>query len=1547
MKDDERLFCSRPFRWFEVTNIKEIGDVSMCCPAWTNLIIGNLNRLSVEQIWNGHQARQMRLSVLDGSFRYCDRSRCPFLQTVLEPVFLIEKITDPELLEIIKNRLTLLPFGPREIICSYDRSCNLYCPSCRRERIVEDKGSILRIEKKIRSEALSGARLLYMSGSGDPFGSLYSRQWLKSMSRREMPNLEAIHIHSNGQLWTPKMWLGIPEDVRPLIRFAEISIDASRPETYHLNRRGGEWERLLRNLEFISKLRRSGPLEWLGSSMVVQNNNFEEMPDFVHMAGRLGFDTAYFSRLVNWGTYSKEEYASRAIHLPAHPRHREFIELLLERVFDEPVVSLGNLTELRDAHRGDRAWPKRHRIEKPTVSIIIPARNAEATIAETLKSVLAQTYPHWEAIIVDDGSSDGTVEIVRKISQKDGRIRFVSRSPTGVSSARNAGVELSSSEWLLFLDADDLILPGHLKRMAEEIQANPTLDAVSCAWGRIDNEGTCVGEFNQEAPVELFPVLTRYCTFAIHSCLVRKCLVQEVGGFDTGLSICEDWDLWQRIARKGAAFGWVPEVLALYRMRSGAATLNAKGFMEDAIRVIERGHSTDHRVASPSPAYAEGAPIRRLPGAKLLLAAWCAGITISSQQPPYSILDSLGSAADPELDPRDVANQIVCSMLFYSGRQKEALPELWLGAESYIHEFLERLEKISQASRLARRTRLEIENRILQIPGISRPLSLGMTHAVFIDINEPIPDFSLPSKIERLHCTIRIEGQELGSLTLPVCDGNIPAFVLADSIAAEFAWPILGRFFEATVYRDLRVERTDSGLSLWLGSTCLDAALSDGEYSSQSKLHDKIGWTVFLQQLWNLPGWSLDKLYNPAAEVDETAACELRASGPIAVEVSQELPHVLVSESELAVAVRVGGIVIGTIAVKSKDGIVRAGQIRAEITRASGLELCRAAVREALLGQSLDGGHSLRKRLATGAALRRESHDATSPGALKRFSLCDENVLVLGRRSYSPMETSASRCAVLPAANAEECIEAAKVTGDPVRYRIGARINRVVYAPDLINWSCAGDHRVVVAEEKGKDNSLYGRSHFETLFAKADDPWKYTTAYEQTKYEQTLAMVPSGTVKTALELACAEGHFTVQFARHVGRLTACDFSRIALKRARDRCSGLHNVEFLNLDFIKEPIPGCYDLIVCSEVLYYAGDRSAMRDLGKKLANSLHPGGHLLSAHANLVVDESDKPGFDWDLPMGAKAIGEVLSQSGSLQLVKELRTPLYRIQLFRKRSGIFSYLRKNRMELTELDNLPPISPDLAAHFLPKGGFPRRKGCTASLSTDRLPILMYHSVKPTERDDPLGEFSVSPEAFEEQIKYLREAGYYSVSLEEWRIAMEAGRPLPGLAVLLTFDDGYMNFSQFAWPILKKYGFTATVFLVAGYIGDSNRWDEAFGIPSPLLGWNEIRALAEEGVEFGSHSFTHPRLTSLAPEEIVREAARSRTVLAEKLGKSIYSFAYPYGDEDGIVRHLIGACGYTSGLSTRQGLSRLYDPLLALPRITVKGGYSFEEFVACLG
>ena len=234
---------------------------------------------------------------------------------------------------------------------------------------------------------------------------------------------------------------------------------------------------------------------------------------------------------------------------------------------------------------------------------------------------------------------------------------------------------------------------------------------------------------------------------------------------------------------------------------------------------------------------------------------------------------------------------------------------------------------------------------------------------------------------------------------------------------------------------------------------------------------------------------------------------------------------------------------------------------------------------------------------------------------------------------------------------------------------------------------------------------------------------------------------------------------------------------------------------------------------------------------------------------------------------------------------------------------------------------------------------------ANARTDSVPILMYHRIA-TDGPPGLKPWRVPPELFDAHMNALFRAGYQTITLAEWAEALAQRRPVLGKRVLLTFDDGYTDFLSEAIPILRRHDFSATVFLVAERIGQTALWDADFGDCAPLMSWEEIKSLQPIGIEFGAHSCIHKKMTEMASSDLAEDTVNARAILEKGLGVRVPTLAYPYGDQNESVRQIVGEAGTRAAVTTEQGISKLGDNLLRLPRIEIKGDCTADKFVSLI-
>jgi peptidoglycan/xylan/chitin deacetylase (PgdA/CDA1 family) len=205
--------------------------------------------------------------------------------------------------------------------------------------------------------------------------------------------------------------------------------------------------------------------------------------------------------------------------------------------------------------------------------------------------------------------------------------------------------------------------------------------------------------------------------------------------------------------------------------------------------------------------------------------------------------------------------------------------------------------------------------------------------------------------------------------------------------------------------------------------------------------------------------------------------------------------------------------------------------------------------------------------------------------------------------------------------------------------------------------------------------------------------------------------------------------------------------------------------------------------------------------------------------------------------------------------------------------------------------------------------------------------MYHSIS----DGP-GPTCIAPEVFRRQMAALEASGYRVVALGEARSWMRGETELPERAVVLTFDDGFLDFATDAFPELNRRGWPATVFLPVGHLGGTNQWEPARkgSAPRRIMDWSTVKELAASGIAFGAHGVTHRDLTRLGGQELIDEVAVPGRLIEEKLAQPAHSFAAPFGRTnarvDGLVRQY-----YREAVGTALALAHRGSDPYAIPRI----------------
>lgn len=318
--------CPYPFSRMELGN----KSFTPCCGMWLKEEFHQLDQ--GEDFWNGPAAQELRQRMYNGDYSLCRRSMCKTQLVAIEDLdqpnhTRTETSVTKKNLEAIQAGETVLPEGPSSISTIADPRCNLACPSCRSDFIFNiDDYTQKKIDQSQEFIWKNREHLveLRMSGNGEVFFSPWLRGLFKLLSKQDFPKLKRINVQTNGILMSPEE-VGKLRPGTDLIYEVMVSIDAGNEEVYKSVRKGGDWQKLMRNLEWISQQRKVGRFKRLKLQFVVRRENYKTIPEFINLGLRLGVDCIFFTALMPWENMAIADYRSEAVHVPSHPEHEDFL----------------------------------------------------------------------------------------------------------------------------------------------------------------------------------------------------------------------------------------------------------------------------------------------------------------------------------------------------------------------------------------------------------------------------------------------------------------------------------------------------------------------------------------------------------------------------------------------------------------------------------------------------------------------------------------------------------------------------------------------------------------------------------------------------------------------------------------------------------------------------------------------------------------------------------------------------------------------------------------------------------------------------------------------------------------------------------------------------------------------------------------------------------------------------------------------------------------------------------------------------------------------
>jgi hypothetical protein len=388
-------------------------------------------------------------------------------------------------------------------------------------------------------------------------------------------------------------------------------------------------------------------------------------------------------------------------------------------------------------------------------SIVIAARNAAATLEQTLDSVLAQSDGSWQALVVDDGSRDDTRRMIERYAARDARIVAQQSGGTGrgAAAARNVGLAAAQGRRVLFLDSDDWLDPSHLQSLNDALDAQPDAIAACCNHRRVMAGGQ-TAPVRSEAALAVAPmaVFARFCGVAIHAVLIERALVLRVGGFDESLRTCEDWDLWQRIARLGGRWVHVDAALAFYRIGEQTLSHDVAPLMSDAAIVIGRGHGRDDRLCGLDLAHPDGVADpggEQAAAARACFALWCAGIECGHGRYGAVMAEDLADLPQHAEHTRTLVWTLLDGLTVGLRVVPQELAARWASYGPAVAALIAAFTRNWSDPVAGRRLQYAFERLVLEYDDLAQPRPLLLTLGLRVDLRRPV-DVTPPPALDEL-----------------------------------------------------------------------------------------------------------------------------------------------------------------------------------------------------------------------------------------------------------------------------------------------------------------------------------------------------------------------------------------------------------------------------------------------------------------------------------------------------------------------------------------------------------------------------------------------------------------------------------------------------------------------------------------------------------------------------------------------------------------------------------------------------------------------------